>query len=83
MFIKRAPEYDNVVQIREASAVKHPAEYDCHQAHEYGRSRREFERHDRVLKKSKRRAESCFLSVIRMQFDLIVSYRQVKRREKL
>ena len=83
MFIERAPEYDNVVQIREAGTVEHFAKDDCNQAHKCGGCRRKSKRHNRVLKKSERRAERRFLSVIRMHLDLMVSYCQIERREKL
>ena len=86
MLIKRAPEYDNVVQIREAGtvdSVEHSAEDDCYQAHEGSGCRRESKRHNCVLKQSERRTERGFLPVIRMQFDLMVSHCQIERREKL
>ena len=82
MFIIRAAKYDNVVQIREASTLKHSAENNCHQAHEGGGCRRESKRHNCVFKKSERRAERSFLSVVRMHLDLIVSHCQVERRDK-
>ena len=76
MFIERAPEYDNVVQIRASSTVKHSAEDDCHQVHEGSKCRRESKRHNCVLKQSEWRTERGFLPVIRLQFDKT-------RREKL
>ena len=82
MFVERAPEYDNVVQIREAGTVEHSAEDDCHQAHGSG-CRRESKRHNCVLKQSERRTERGFLPGIRIQFDLIVLHCQIERRENL
>ena len=83
MFIERAPEYNNVVQIREAGTVEHCAEDDCHQAHEGSGCRGQSKRHNCVLKQSERRTERGFLPVIRMQFDLMVSHCQIERRDKL
>ena len=83
MLIKRAPEYDNVVEICEAGIVQHSAKDDCHQAHEGSGCRRESKRHNCVLKQKERRTERGFLPVIRMQFDLMGSHCQVERREKL
>ena len=42
MFIERAPEYDNDVQICEAGIVEHSAKIDCQQAHKGSGFRREF-----------------------------------------
>ena len=74
MFIQRAAQYDNVVHVGEPRIVEHPAEDDCHKAHQNCEFRRESERYNLVLKKSERRAKRSLLSVIRMHIDLMVAH---------